>query len=84
MYASTDPRIIQYAATITGLPEYHFMKETLEEVFGEDSKILFENIEDMKQVIIDTYSDKEYGFITQNENKEESKVDNSKSEKVDK
>lgn len=81
MNVSTDPRIVQYTMTITCLSEYHLMKDTLEEVFGENAKASFESIEDVKQVIVDTYADKEYSFITQSESNEDSKQAEGKEEK---
>ena len=65
MDVSKDPRIVQYANTITGLPDYHIMKEALESVFGENEKVSFENVEEMRGVIVDTYTESEYGLLTQ-------------------
>lgn len=59
----SDPCMVQYANTITGLSEYHLMKDALVEVFGEGQQIDFENIEEMKQVVVQTYADKEMEFI---------------------
>lgn len=64
MNVSKDPRIIQYANTITGMPEYHIMKTALEEVFGEDEKVSFENIDSMRKVIREEYVKHEYGLLT--------------------
>ena len=64
--------MIQYANTITDLPDYQVMKSSLETVFGETAEISFEDIEHTKQTLIgkssgwslDTYTDIEYGNLT--------------------
>ena len=84
MNVSKDAKITQYASTITGLSEFHLMRDTLEEVFGEGELIDFGNVEDMKQVIIDTYSKKEYQFVTRgdlaHENQEKANGEDDKEE----
>lgn len=65
MDVSKDPKIIQYANTITGLPEYHVMKQALEKCFGENAKVSFENIEDTKKAIEEEYTAIEYGLLTE-------------------
>ena len=89
MDVSKDSRIIQYACTITGLTEYHLMKETLEEVFGEGELVNFENVESLKKWITDTYSDKELEFVTNgdfstNNTEEDKKIDEEEEEKESK
>lgn len=64
MDVSKDPKIVEYASTITGLPEFYLMKQTLEEVFGQNEFVTFENIESMRKVIEQIYSDKELGLLT--------------------
>ena len=42
------------------------MKQTLEAVFGEDQEVNFMNIESMRLVIEQNYTDYEYGVMTGN------------------
>ena len=64
MDISKDPRLVEYACTMTGLPEFHIMRTVLINIFGENDKISFENIEDMRRVIEENYTNEEFGIIS--------------------
>ena len=64
MDVSKDPKVIEYAWTMTGLPEFYIMKAVLINIFGDNAKVSFENIEDMRSVIEDNYTNEELGLIS--------------------
>ena len=48
------------------MPDFYVMKQTLEAVFGENQEVNFMNIESMRLVIEQNYTDYEYGVMTGN------------------